>query len=40
MEGYFVSVGFFGYVNGKKMLFASESDYYDYLREDADDDEQ
>lgn len=37
MRGYFTASGFYGQVEGKYMLFASEADYYDYL--DADDEE-
>lgn len=34
MKGYEVSVGYMGYIgNGKWMLFASSSDYYDYMEE-------
>lgn len=32
MKGYPVPSGYMGLVNGKWMLFASESDYYDYMR--------
>jgi len=32
-RGYAVSCGYFGWVNGKWILFATEEDYYDYLRE-------
>ena len=31
MNGYFVASGFMGLVDGKYMLFASESDYYEYV---------
>ncbi len=31
MKGYFTGNGYMGYVNGKYILFASESEYYDYL---------
>ena len=34
MEGYFASIGYFGYVNGRWMLFATESDYYEYMERD------
>lgn len=30
-KGYFTSSGYVGFVNGKEMLFASETDYYEYL---------
>ncbi len=33
MNGYFVANGFMGLVEGKYMLFASESDYYEYLED-------
>lgn len=31
MKGYAVESGYMGYVNGEYMLFASESDYEDYM---------
>ena len=31
MKGYNVPEGYMGYVNGKYILFASESDYIDYM---------
>ena len=34
MKGYAISDGFMGYVNGSYMLFASESEYQDYMEED------
>lgn len=34
MHGYFTNNGYVGYVNGIPMLFASESDYYDYMMEE------
>lgn len=37
MKGYFTKFGYLGYADGKWMLFATESDYYDYV-EDAEDD--
>ena len=33
MKGYYVSTGYMGYVEGKYMLFASESEYYEYMKE-------
>lgn len=33
MKGYYVNSGYMGYVNGYYMLFASESEYYDYISE-------
>lgn len=31
MKGYAVESGYMGYVNGTYMLFASETDYADYM---------
>lgn len=31
MSGYFTYEGYMGYVNGTYMLFASETDYLDYM---------
>ena len=31
MKGYAVESGYMGYVNGEYMLFASETDYTDYM---------
>lgn len=33
MKGYAVESGFMGFVNGEYMLFASETDYADYMAE-------
>ena len=33
MTGYSTDNGFMGYVNGGYILFASESDYYDYMED-------
>lgn len=33
MKGYAVESGYMGYVNGEYMLFASETDYVDYMAE-------
>ena len=30
-KGYYVPNGYMGLVNGKYMLFTSETDYYEYL---------
>ena len=30
-KGYHTAEGYMGYVNGKYMLFASESDYLEYI---------
>lgn len=32
--GYLTSYGFMGLVNGRWMLFATEAEYYDYLKEE------
>lgn len=34
MKGYSIADGYMGYVEGRYMLFASEAEYYDYMRED------
>lgn len=34
MRGYFTNGGYYGLVNGRYMLFASECDYYDFLERD------
>ena len=31
MRGYFTASGFYGLVDGRYMLFASEAEYYEYL---------
>ncbi len=31
MKGYYVADGYMGYVDGRYMLFASDSDYYEYM---------
>ena len=31
MKGYYVSIGYMGYVGEKYMLFASEADYIEYM---------
>ena len=33
IKGYVVQEGFIGYVEGKYILFASENDYYEYMKE-------
>lgn len=33
MKGYYVRDGYMGYVDGKYMLFADESDYRDYMED-------
>lgn len=35
MRGYYTHGGYYGLVNGGYMLFASESDYFDYMTGDA-----
>ena len=34
MRGYFTSSGFYGLVDGEYRLFASETDYYEYMSTD------
>ena len=36
MKGYHTDSGFKGYLDGRYVLFASDTDYYDYLEETAD----
>lgn len=33
MYGYSIPSGYKGFVNGRWMLFATESEYYEYLKE-------
>lgn len=33
VKGYFVTNGYMGYVDGAYILFADESDYFDYVEE-------
>lgn len=33
MKGFFVTEGYMGLVNGTYLLFASESDYWEYMEE-------
>ena len=33
MKGYYVASGYMGLIDGKFILFASESEYYEYVRE-------
>lgn len=33
MKGYVVEAGYMGYVNGAYILFASEEDYQEYLKD-------
>lgn len=31
--GYLIDCGYVGYVDGRRMLFATEHEYYEYLKE-------
>lgn len=31
MDGYYTSFGFMGLVNGEYMLFATDTDYYEFI---------
>ena len=33
MKGYATSNGYMGFVEGRYILFASESEYYDYMKD-------
>ena len=33
VKGYYTQTGYMGYVEGKYILFASESEYYEYMKE-------
>lgn len=33
MDGYFTQKGYWGLVDGKYMLFVSDSDYFDYIED-------
>ena len=35
MKGYYTKEGYWGLVGGRYMLFASETDYYEILEEEA-----
>lgn len=35
MKGYYTSEGYMGYVNGTYVLFATETDYKEYMEEEA-----
>ena len=39
MRGYYTANGFYGLVNGRYTLFASESDYYEIMQSDGEDNE-
>ena len=34
MKGYYTGSGYFGYVDGRYVLFSSESDYYESVEAD------
>ena len=34
MKGYYTNQGFYGYVQGRYVLFSSEAEYYEYMKED------
>ena len=36
MRGYFTGAGFYRLVDGRYMLFSSETEYYEYLAEEDD----
>ena len=36
MKGYYTTTGFFGFIDGIYILFASESDYFDTINETGD----
>lgn len=38
MKGYYTSTGYMGWTGSKYMLFASESDYVDYMKGDTNED--
>ena len=33
MKGYYTNSGYYGYVNGRYVLFSSESDYYESMED-------
>ncbi len=37
MRGYYTAGGFYGLVNGRYRIFATETDYYESLESDRDD---
>lgn len=39
MRGYFTAAGFYGLVNGRYMLFASETEYYECAEADENEEE-
>ena len=40
LKGYPVSAGYIGYVDGRKMLFATEDDYKEHMKEIEENDEE
>lgn len=34
MKGYLTKYGYVGYVGDRKMLFATEEEYYEYIKEE------
>lgn len=39
MRGYYTASGYYGLMDGKYILFASESDYYETARQNNDDED-
>ena len=35
MKGYYVSNGYYGFVDGRYLLFSSEQDYYECMEDEA-----
>ena len=35
MRGYFTATGFYGLVEGKYILFSSETEYYEFMEDEA-----
>ncbi len=35
MKGYYTTNGYYGYIDGRYVLFSSESDYFEAVEEDA-----
>lgn len=33
MKGYYIPSGYMGYVDGRYILFANESEYYEYMKD-------
>lgn len=34
MKGYYTGQGFYGFVEGRYVLFSNEEDYYEYMEEE------